>query len=444
MAEKRPFVNYDGKTETLRSGDMFPVATIPTTGLTGTFLYDGFALNDSANDHKLTVRCAENLTANRTLSIIVNDASRVLDLGASLSVTATAVLSGTNTGDTINIGTTPINSGTDNRVLFQSAGVVSQSTNLTFDGGTLTTKAANLAQTNNIFEAVRYDGALALSVDDNSSVTLGGSYDYTNLKHAAMHLIQYANDGTYSGSGLKLLNLATGGSVRLHVLGTSLYITDNAGAAAPMVLGTRSNPGDGTEFNASYGHWYITGTGLIGFGAVSTGAKVHIVHTTEQLRVCYDASNYYKTTVGSTGGVTFDAVGTGPQFLFSKATQFALPTYGSNWLPYTDGNVYLSAASIYFRNASNTVQAQIDSAGLTVIDGFNYVMGTSTGSKIGTSATQKLGFWNATPVVRSTGWAGTNYTARKTFDPTTDTIAQLMDMVCTLTEQLKTYGLLGA
>ena len=38
-------------------------------------------------------------------------------------------------------------------------------------------------------------------------------------------------------------------------------------------------------------------------------------------------------------------------------------------------------------------------------DSWNIGFGSSTGTKIGTSATQKLAFWNATPVVRPTGWA---------------------------------------
>jgi len=38
-------------------------------------------------------------------------------------------------------------------------------------------------------------------------------------------------------------------------------------------------------------------------------------------------------------------------------------------------------------------------------DGSNIVLGTTTGSKIGTLATQKLGFWNAAPVVQPAGAA---------------------------------------
>jgi hypothetical protein len=38
-------------------------------------------------------------------------------------------------------------------------------------------------------------------------------------------------------------------------------------------------------------------------------------------------------------------------------------------------------------------------------DGSNIVLGTTTGSKIGTLDTQKLGFWNAAPVVQPAGAA---------------------------------------
>lgn len=44
----------------------------------------------------------------------------------------------------------------------------------------------------------------------------------------------------------------------------------------------------------------------------------------------------------------------------------------------------------------------------TLTDGANVVVGTTTGTKIGTSATQKLGFWNASPVVQQTQGAITN------------------------------------
>lgn len=50
----------------------------------------------------------------------------------------------------------------------------------------------------------------------------------------------------------------------------------------------------------------------------------------------------------------------------------------------------------------------------TLADGVNLILGTSTGTKIGTAATQKLGFYNATPVVQRTTYTQTNSTAART------------------------------
>lgn len=52
-------------------------------------------------------------------------------------------------------------------------------------------------------------------------------------------------------------------------------------------------------------------------------------------------------------------------------------------------------------------------AGLTLTDAKNVVLGTTTGTKIGTATSQKLGFFNATPIVQPTGIAAQkiNYAA---------------------------------
>lgn len=68
--------------------------------------------------------------------------------------------------------------------------------------------------------------------------------------------------------------------------------------------------------NTLYGDSF---TKVIGIDEISPQAKLHITGTTEQQRVAYDASNYYSTTVGSTGGITFDAVGSGAAFTLSDA-----------------------------------------------------------------------------------------------------------------------------
>ena len=56
----------------------------------------------------------------------------------------------------------------------------------------------------------------------------------------------------------------------------------------------------------------------LGTAATTPAAKLHIISTTEQLRLGYGVSNYFKTTVGSTGSTTFDLAGTAPTFTFAK------------------------------------------------------------------------------------------------------------------------------
>jgi hypothetical protein len=65
-------------------------------------------------------------------------------------------------------------------------------------------------------------------------------------------------------------------------------------------------------------------------------------------------------------------------------------------------------------------------------------------TRLGTSATSKIGLWGATAVVQNTGWSVTaGYTADKTFNPATTTLAEVANVLGTLIDTLKTYGVLG-
>lgn len=56
----------------------------------------------------------------------------------------------------------------------------------------------------------------------------------------------------------------------------------------------------------------------------------------------------------------------------------------------------------------------LKSTTVTVADGANFVLNTTTGTKIGTATNQKLGFYNATPVVQPGAYTQTYSTADKT------------------------------
>lgn len=109
--------------------------------------------------------------------------------------------------------------------------------------------------------------------------------------------------------------------------------------------------------------------------------------------------------MSSSGGISplpADAVVTDP-----GVAQTIQPTV-NNVIPLTvKGNatqaadifsVQTSSGAIGFRLRSD---ASVEIDKLTVInDGVNFRMGSATGSKFGDAATQKLAFWNATPIVQ--------------------------------------------
>jgi hypothetical protein len=83
-------------------------------------------------------------------------------------------------------------------------------------------------------------------------------------------------------------------------------------------------------------------------------------------------------------------------------------------------------------SASPTEALRISSnRAITVSDGGNVVLGTTTGTKIGTATTQKLGFYNATPVVQPAAVADATDAAT--------VIAQLNDLLA----KLRTLGLIA-
>jgi len=65
-----------------------------------------------------------------------------------------------------------------------------------------------------------------------------------------------------------------------------------------------------------------------------------------------------------------------------------------------------------------STQLSIDASLLTLADGVNFAFNTSTGTKIGTATTQKLAFFNATPVVQQSAIANITTTASSGTLPT--------------------------
>ena len=145
--------------------------------------------------------------------------------------------------------------------------------------------------------------------------------------------------------------------------GSSAFIfnsTNGDGIGITMTNSAGNNILRASMYVTNATHTASTETGDLSFSLINTGATAveRFRLTSTGSRLVYDASNYFTTTISSAGGITFDAVGTSPSFLFNDAVTLA------------------------------------DGAGLST--------GTSTGTKIGTLTSQKIAFWNKTPIVQPT------------------------------------------
>lgn len=112
----------------------------------------------------------------------------------------------------------------------------------------------------------------------------------------------------------------------------------------------------------------------------------------------------------------------------------------------------IDATTTQNQRIGGTTKLALTTSALTFSDAVNIVVNTSTGTKIGTGTTQKIGFWNATPVVQpaSTGTTTAGFTANtsanavfaeSTFTGNTGSTAYT---ISDIVRNFKTAGLLAA
>lgn len=107
----------------------------------------------------------------------------------------------------------------------------------------------------------------------------------------------------------------------------------------------------------------------------------------------------------------------------------------------TNYAIYTGAGSIVFNSggdAATDFTVKTDTYDAIVVDA------SADAFYIMTNASGKVSFFGASPVTQSTGWSTSNVTTDKSFDANATTLDELADVVGTLVEQLKTYGLLGS
>lgn len=267
-----------------------------------------------------------------------------------------------------------------------------------------------------------YNGVVIGTYNDSTDATSETAYNVANrvfqigigtadaARANAMTVLQGGNVGIGNTAPLENLSiLASAPVLGLHSVSPAGITTIKFNDATTTTFGSISmngNTGEMRYFTAGsyFPTFYSSGAEVIrintsgntGIGTGSTiSAKLHTISTTEQLRVGYDASNYYSTTVGSTGGVTLDAIGAGAGFTFSDPI-----TNTSSALTTPIATTSLTTGSSTFGLLNTTA---------TTVNAF----GATTALNIGASAATILNFGGHTTAAKfrylEPSASGTNY-----------------------------------
>ena len=178
-----------------------------------------------------------------------------------------------------------------------------------------------------------------------------------------------ATDSAFNDGTFKVVKTSPATAVNTNLSGayiTATYTHSDAGGAGSIGNGFRVVASNNT---ASSGNLYgldLSATANTA-GATAIGARITTGSTSGTaiaLRLARNTSNYFDTSINSTGGVTFDAVGSGAGFTFSDPVTI-------------NGKLTLSAQNI----ETDTV----------------------VGTQIGTSSSQLLSFWGQTPTAQQGG-----------------------------------------
>lgn len=106
----------------------------------------------------------------------------------------------------------------------------------------------------------------------------------------------------------------------------------------------------------------------------------------------------------------------------------------------TAGNLEYDGSNLYFSPTALTRYSVLLD---TLTEGQNLVLGTVTGTQIGTAVTQKLGFFGATPITQRGTYTTSNVTPLRTMNALDCTFDDLANIVATIVGDLKLLGLFG-
>jgi hypothetical protein len=214
------------------------------------------------------------------------------------------------------------------------------STLLALSSDTVATVTASDLYSNLFASTITVGSNITTNSNFRLNYTTAGTADVTSTTLGAIGMrINVTNTNTAGTitnlTGLNLAVVSTGTGIttnlnNIHIRTASGTVVNWYGIRVEaQTIGSTLCAAFAGNIAASTGRYNFYGSGTAqnyfagktGIGVSVPIANLHTQATTEQLRVGYDASNYYSTTVGANGTVTFDAVGTQSAFVFNDPLQ---------------------------------------------------------------------------------------------------------------------------
>ena len=323
-------------------------------------------------------------------------------------------------------GTFPSNIGTYNHIYNTPALKYNAVDTITGNNATITSLTNNLIYMGptGLLRLAGYEGATA------------GGYSGINFVASATQ----GNTLNVESSGSKFSLTAYGGNGYFQA-GTA------AGAAGRMLFtGISSITATGTLFCSSNNVFVDSLNGGNAVPAVDSTKLLNVLHWvsgstfTSWLSVQSDGEIRIPVdmTAGAAGQMTF---GAGQDALIGfTGSQLQIQ---SDLITATDSLLLRGGTNGILFNIGATQQLAITSLTGTFVDAFNLVFGTTTGTQIGTGATQKLSFYGKTPIVQATALTAVDASAVNSGDATTDAVINNMrTRINELETKLSAYGLL--
>lgn len=211
---------------------------------------------------------------------------------------------------------------------------------------------------------------------------------------------QTATGGTASGNNLTLRSTshATKGSI---IMGGTYYdeVTNRLGInnstpyASLVVTGTSGATARmGFSYSNTYGQTYWTAD----FSSVSQNGNILAGYINQTS----GSGSQWLSVLGNLSVQFFNNVTTsGVFYAGTGSATFPSHSYGSD----SNTGHYRPSADTVAVTTGGTLRMSWSTTTETFSDGYNMTVGTTTGTKIGTATTEKIAFWNATPIVQPAG-----------------------------------------